>query len=195
MTRMRLRASARARTRQSPLPTPKRTRPRTNKRLVAESTGPLGSPPALGSIQSGRRGLQLPRGVQDPRRRRAEAGPDRADDDVAGLVAGRLRPLRRALHPDDVACRGHLPHRRRPRRRRRGRAALRPPEQLARQRQPRQGAPPALAHQAEVRPEDLLGRPAGLRRQRRPGVDGLQDVRLRLRATRHLGARGDLLGP
>ena len=99
-----------------------------------------------------------------------------------------------ALHPDDVACRGHVPHRRRPWRRRQRRAALRPAQQLARQREPRQGAPLALADQAEVRPEDLLGRPAGLRRQRRPGIDGLQDVRLRLRATRHLGARGDLLG-
>ena len=29
-----------------------------------------------------------------------QAGPHRADDDVAGLVAGRLRPLRPALHPD-----------------------------------------------------------------------------------------------
>ena len=27
------------------------------------------------------------------------------------------------------------------------------------------------------------------------GIDGVQDVRLRLRASRHLGARGDLLGP
>ena len=47
------------------------------------------------------------------------------------------------------------------------RAALRPAQQLARQREPRQGAPAALAGQAEVRPEDLLGRPAGLRRQLR----------------------------
>ena len=90
------------------------------------------------------------------------------DDDVAGLVAGRLRPLRAALHPDDVARRRHVPHRRRPRRRRRRRAALRPAQQLARQREPRQGAPAALADQAEVRPEDLLGRPARLRRQRAP---------------------------
>ena len=37
--------------------------------------------------------------------------------DVAGLVAGRLRSLRAALHPDGVAQRRHLPHRRRPRRR------------------------------------------------------------------------------
>ena len=34
-----------------------------------------------------------------------------------------------------------------------------------------------------------------LRRQRRAGVDGLQDVRLRLRPRRHLGAGRDLLGP
>ena len=37
---------------------------------------------------------------------------------IAGLVAGRLRPLRAVLHPDDVARRRHVPHRRRPRRRR-----------------------------------------------------------------------------
>ena len=42
-----------------------------------------------------------------------------------------------------------------------GRAALRAAQQLARQRQPRQGAPAALADQAEVRPEDLVGRPDG----------------------------------
>ena len=156
--------------------------------LVAESAGPAGSPPALAPVQSDGRGLRLRRGVQDPRPRRAEAGHLRGDDDVAGLVAGRLRPLRAALHPDDVARRRHVPHRRRPGRWRRRRAALRPPQQLARQREPRQGAPVALAGQAEVRPEDLLGRPARLRRQRRPGVDGVQDVRLRLRATRTSGS-------
>ena len=93
-----------------------------------------------------------------------------------------------------VACRRHVPHRRRPGRWRLRRSALRPPQQLARQREPRQGAPVALAGQAEVRPEDLLGRSDGLRRQLCPGVDGIQDVRLRLRARGHLGARGDLLG-
>ena len=75
------------------------------------------------------------------------------------------------------------------------RAALRPAQQLARQRQPRQGAPAALAGQAEVRPEDLVGRPDRLRRQLRAGVDGVQDVRLRLRAPGRLGARRGLLGP
>ena len=40
-----------------------------------------------------------------------------------------------------------------------GPAALRAAQQLAGQRQPGQGAPPALADQAEVWPEDFLGRP------------------------------------
>jgi catalase (peroxidase I) len=44
-------------------------------------------------------------------------------------------------------------------------------------------------------PEDLLGRSDHLRRQLCPGINGVQDVRLRLRARGHLGARGGLLGP
>ena len=116
------------------------------------------------------------------------------DDGLAGVVAGRLRPLRRAVHPHGVAQRRHLPHRRRPRRRRRRPAALRAAQQLAGQRQPRQGAPAAVADQAEIRPEDLLGRPDGSRRQRRARVDGLQDLRLRRRPRRRLGAGRALLG-
>ena len=84
---------------------------------------------------------------------------------------------------------GHVPHQRRPRRRRLRQAALRAPQQLAGQRQPRQGAPAALAGQAEVRPEDLVGRPDDLRRQLRARVDGLRDVRLRRRARGRVGAR------
>ncbi len=57
-------------------------------------------------------------------------------------------------------------------------------------------APPALADQAEVRPEDLLGRPADPHGQRRPGDDGVQDLRLRRRTRGHLGAGpGRVLGP
>jgi catalase-peroxidase len=39
------------------------------------------------------------------------------DDHVAGLVAGRLRQLRAALHPHGLAQRRHVPRHRRPRRR------------------------------------------------------------------------------
>jgi catalase-peroxidase len=50
----------------------------------------------------------------------------RADDRFAGLVAGRLRPLRPAVHPHGLAQRRHLPHRRRPRRRRPGQQRFAP---------------------------------------------------------------------
>ena len=140
--------------------------------------------------------LRLRRGVQVARPRRRQAGSRGGADHVAGLVARRLRALRPADHPDGLAQRGHLPHQRRPRRRRRGPAALRSPEQLAGQREPRQGTPAAVAGQAEVRPEHLVGRPDDPRRQRRAGVDGLQDLRLRRRPRGRLGAgRGRLLGP
>ena len=117
-------------------------------------------------------------------------------DDLAGLVAGRLRPLRPAHDPHGVAQRRHVPHHRRARRRRGRPAALRADQQLAGQRQPRQGPPAAVAGQAEVRPGALVGGPDGPHRQRRAGVDGLRDVRLRRRPRGRLGARrGRLLGP
>jgi len=78
---------------------------------------------------------------------RLEEGPLCADDGLTGLVAGRLRSLRRALHPDGVAQRGTtasataagcgV-----------GTNALRP-QQLAGQCEPRQGAPFALAIKQE----------------------------------------------
>ena len=78
----------------------------------------------------------------------------------------------------------------------RGQQRFAPLEQLARQREPRQGAPAALADQAEVRPEDFLGRPDDPRRQRRPGNHGLQDLRLRRRPRRRVGTGpGRVLGP
>ena len=133
-------------------------------------------------------GLQLRRGVQEARPGGCEEGSLCADDRFAGLVAGRFRPLWRPVHPHGMAQRRHLPHRRWPRRRRFGHAALRAAQQLARQRQPRQGAPAALADQAEVRQQDLLGRPDDPCRQLRAGVDGLQDLRLRRRPRGRLGA-------
>ena len=52
-------------------------------------------------------------------------------------------------------------------------AAFRAAEQLARQRQPRQGSRAARANQEEVRPQDVMGRPDAPHRQRRHGVDGV----------------------
>ena len=163
-------------------------------RLVAEPAEPSGSPPALHPVRSDGRGVRLRQGIQEPRPECRDQGPACLDDELAGLVAGRLRPLRRTVHPHGLAQRRHLPHRRRPRRRRRRAAALRAAQQLAGQRQPRQGAPAAVADQAEIRPENLLGRPDDSRRQRRPRIDGLQDLRFRRRPRRCLGARRALLG-
>ena len=86
-----------------PAPTPKRSRPQDEPGLVAEPAGPVRS-------STSTRPRSNPMGedfdyaeeFKTPRRRGAEAGPRRGDDDVAGLVAGRLRPLRAALHPDDA---------------------------------------------------------------------------------------------
>ena len=77
---------------------------------------------------------------------------------------------------------------RRPGRRWCGAAALRAPQQLARQRQPRQSPAPALAGQEAVRQEDLVGRSDDPRRECRARVDGLQDLRLRRWSRRRLGA-------
>ena len=52
---------------------------------------------------------------------------------------------------------GHVPDPRRSRRWRVGHPAFRPSQQLARQREPRQGPHAAVADQAEVRPQDLVG--------------------------------------
>ena len=148
----------------------------------------------LQPVRSDGQGFRLRQGVQEPRPQRRDQGPACLDDGFAGVVAGRLRPLRRPDDPHGVAQRGHLPHHRRPRRRRRRTAALRAAQLLAGQRQPRQGAPAAVADQAEIRPENFLGRPDDPRRQRRARVDGLQDVRFRRRPRRCLGAGRALLG-
>ena len=115
-------------------------------------------------------GFNYAEAFKTPRSERRHPGPARPDDRLAGLVAGRFRSLRRPVHPPGVAQRGHLSHHRRPRRRRRRAAALRAAEQLAGQREPRQGAPAAVADQAEIRQQDLLGRPVRPGRQRRPGI-------------------------
>ena len=91
--------------------------------------------------------------------------------------------------------RRHLSRRRRPRRRLVRLAALRAAQLVAGQCQPRQGAAAAVADQAEIRPQDFLGRPDDPDRQRRAGIDGLQDLRLRRRPRGRLGAGdGHFLG-
>src|SRR6201999_446026 len=86
-----------------------------------------------------------------------EGGPGFGADDLAGLVARRLRPLRRLFHPDELACGWDVPHLRRPRGWRPGIAALRAAEQLAGQRQPGQGSAAAVAGEEEIRQQDLVG--------------------------------------
>ena len=164
--------------------------------LVAEPAARRPAEPALVQVRSAGPDLQLPRGVQEARLCGAEERPAQADDGVAGLVAGRLRPLRSADDPHGLAQRRHLPHRRRPRRRRPWPAAFRPAQQLARQRQHRQVAPPAVADQAEVRAGHFLGRSHDPHRQCRARDHGLPHFRFRCRSRRHLGAgSGRLLGP
>ena len=121
---------------------------------------------------------------------RTSPGPDH----LPGLVARGLRPLRRPDDPDELACRRHLPRPGWPRRCRGRQPAVRAAQQLAGQRQPRQGPAAAMAGEAEVRPKALLGRPARPRGQRGPRVDGLQDLWLRFRPRGRVGARGDFLG-
>ena len=162
--------------------------------LVARAARPEPAAAARAHVQPARRRLQLRRGVQEARPRGRQGRPQGADDFLAAVVARRLRPLRPVLHPHGLAQRGHLPRVRRPRRCRRRPDPLRAAQQLARQRESRQGQAPALAHQAEVRPADLLGRPHGAHRQRGARVHGLQDLRLCRRARGRLGGRRHLLG-
>ena len=147
------------------------------------------------AFESDGRRLRLCRSIQDPRPRCGDQRPARADDRFAGLVAGGLRTLWSAVHPHGVAQRRNLPRGRRSRRRRFRCAAIRTAQQLARQRQPRQSAPPVVADQAEIRPQDFVGGSDDPRRQRRARIDGFQNLRLRRRPSGHLGTgRGHLLG-
>ncbi len=86
-----------------------------------------------------------------------EERPSGTHDDFAGLVAGRLRSLWPAVHPHGVAQRGDVSSERRSWRRWIRNATVRSIEQLAGQRQSRQGSSIALADQAEVRQSDFLG--------------------------------------
>ena len=156
-------------------------------RMVAQPVEAGPPAPAFVEVRSDGQGLRLCEGIQEPRSHRAEEGSRGAHDRLAALVAGGLRSLRTAVHPHGLAQRRHLPHRRWPRRWRSRSATFRAAQQLAGQRQPRQGAPPALAHQAKVRPQDFLGGSHDPHRQRRARDHGLQDFRFCRRPQGRLG--------
>ena len=165
-------------------------------RVVSRPPEGRAAPPERPAGQPAGRGLRLRRGVQPHRPPRAQAGHQVLPDLDRRLVAVRLRQLRPADDPHGLARRRHLPHLRRPRRRRRGPAALRPAQQLVGQRQHRQVPPPDLADQAEVRRRALLGRPDGADRQLRARDHGPADLRLRRRTPGFVGSRQrHLLGP
>ena len=118
--------------------------------LVAQPAGPQHVAPALARAQPAGRDFDYESAFAGSTSRRSRRTSSRAER-LAGLVAGRLRPLRPPHDPAELARGRHLPHRGRPRRRRRRQPAVRAAEPLARQRQPRQGPPAALAGQEEAR--------------------------------------------
>ena len=77
---------------------------------MAEPAAAGAAAPAFLEVRPDGRGLRLREGIQEPRLQGAEEGPGQADDRLAGLVAGGLRPLRAAIHPHDLARRRNLPH-------------------------------------------------------------------------------------
>ncbi len=132
--------------------------------------------------------FKLCQGIRKPGPGGRNQGPPCVDDAVAGLVAGRLWPLRAVLHSDGVAQRRHL---------RigdgRGGASSGTQRFAPLNSWPTMSAstrpPVALADQAEIRPKNLMGRPYGSHRELRPRVDGIQDLRFRRRPARTSGSQ------
>src|SRR5688500_10602347 len=122
-------------------------------RVVAASIKAKHPSPALFTVRSYGRGIQLRGRVQEPRLCRIEKGPCGAYDRLAGLVAGGLWPLRAVVHTHGVAQRRYISYRRWPRRRWSGSATFRTAQQLAGQREPGQSPPADVADQTEVRQE------------------------------------------
>src|SRR5262249_1054781 len=67
--------------------------------LVADPAEHSGSPPVPPPVRSDGRGVRLRQGIQEPRPEGRDQGPACLDDTVAGVVAGRLWPLRRTDDP------------------------------------------------------------------------------------------------
>src|SRR6266849_80266 len=103
--------------------------------------------------------------MQEPRPGCRDQEPPCFDDEVVGLVVGRLWPLWAAFHSYGVAQRRYVPHRRRLRRGQHSDAQRfarlnRWPDNASLDK----GVSVALADKAEVWPENLLGRPHDSRR-------------------------------
>jgi len=134
--------------------------------------------------------IQLRRGVQ-----RARSGGVKKDS--AALMTThrtggrRTRSLRTLVHSHGVATAPAPTASVTAAARRQGPAALRAAQQLAGQRQPGQGASPALAT-SRVRPEDFWADLIILTATGRPGNDGFQDLRVRRRSRGRLGAGSDV---
>ena len=163
--------------------------------MVAREAQPRDTTPTRLQVQPHGDGFRLQGGVRGDRLRGAQGRPARSHDRQPRLVARGLRPLRPLLHQDDLARGGHLQDRRRPWRRRHGGTEIRAPQQLAGQRQPRQGQEAPLADQEEVRQPHKLGGPADPDGTGRDRVNGRAGAGIRWRQARHLAPRGrHLLG-
>src|SRR5258708_2660304 len=71
--------------------------------LVAKALATRAFAPAFLQVGPDGHGFRLCQRVQQPRLRCAEKGSRGADDGLSGLVAGGLRPLWAAVHPNGVA--------------------------------------------------------------------------------------------